>query len=91
MLNCSLHKDCIAPPGSNRNNHRHDQTVLNAVLCRLEYTPCVPDRGWWSSNLDADGEGGLKPAPDAMEWNQVRLFGRREHAVKPFVAHVRRR
>lgn len=33
--NCALNKDCIAPYGSNRENHRQDQSVLT-ILCELK-------------------------------------------------------
>jgi hypothetical protein len=32
---CALVGECINPPGSHRGNHRQEQTVVNAILCRL--------------------------------------------------------
>ena len=96
MLDCSLRMDCIAPPGSSRSNHRHDQSVMNAVLCRLGEEPCARGREWWPSSIDAEEEadaaqGPVQPPLDAVAWNRVRLYNRREHAVKPYAVHVQRR
>ncbi|MHB0754987.1 DUF1647 domain-containing protein [Polaribacter sp. M15] len=34
---CALNKDCIAPNGSNRNNHRQDQAILSTLV--YKYIP----------------------------------------------------
>ncbi|KAI8065246.1 hypothetical protein BC940DRAFT_320708 [Gongronella butleri] len=38
--NCALHKDCIAPKGSSRQNHRQDQTAISFLALRAGYR-CV--------------------------------------------------
>ena len=97
MVRCSMDKACIAPPGSTRNNHRHDQTVLNAILCAQQQHVCVEDKAWWPASIDAtedhDGDGSgvpLRPPADAAAWSDVRLYNRRQHAEKPYVRHLLR-
>lgn len=36
---CALHKDCIAPAGSSRANHRQDQAVLAVLLAHMGIRP----------------------------------------------------
>jgi len=35
LASCSQHKECIAPKGSSRRNHRQDQSVLSVILNRV--------------------------------------------------------
>lgn len=40
--NCALDKDCIAPAGSNRSNHRQDQACLSVLAHKLNITKGLP-------------------------------------------------
>jgi len=41
---CALIKDCIAPMGSNRENHRQDQAVLSVILHQSGITKYMPTK-----------------------------------------------
>ena len=42
--NCALKKECIAPEGSSRKNHRQDQAVLTILAHQLGLTEKMPPR-----------------------------------------------
>lgn len=42
---CSILRDCIAPKGSSRNNHRHDQSALSVLVHKLDLkNKCIGKR-----------------------------------------------
>jgi hypothetical protein len=40
---CALNRDCIAPAGSNRTNHRQDQAVLSVLAYKMNLTEKLPE------------------------------------------------
>ena len=57
---CALDRDCIAPPGSDRSNHRQDQAVLSVLAHEFGYA-CGPycKDGCNGVNLHLDGHGAV--------------------------------
>eukprot|EP00039_Didymoeca_costata_P006474 m.90534 g.90534 ORF g.90534 m.90534 type:complete len:363 (+) comp13271_c0_seq4:63-1151(+) len=49
-VSCALVKECIAPTGSNKSNHRQDQSVLSILVHAKGYT--CPRDNCWESNCD---------------------------------------
>ena len=106
MVACSLTKGCVNPAGSNRANHRQEQTAMNAIFCRRgmpEFGICEADTKWTrSSDFGGDsdragsaGEGGgrgkgrdLFVTDDPKGWNDIEIFTRRTHPVKPYEFQV---
>eukprot|EP00520_Triparma_pacifica_P002533 CAMPEP_0118662918 /NCGR_PEP_ID=MMETSP0785-20121206/17102_1 /TAXON_ID=91992 /ORGANISM="Bolidomonas pacifica, Strain CCMP 1866" /LENGTH=105 /DNA_ID=CAMNT_0006556523 /DNA_START=99 /DNA_END=412 /DNA_ORIENTATION=+ len=81
MLLCAKdNKGCLNPEGSNRGNHRQEQTAMNAVFCRDgRVDMCWDDgEGKWDGSTEfvndrKEGEMG-KVETDKMEWNHVELY-----------------
>ncbi|GES97828.1 DUF1647 domain-containing protein [Rhizophagus clarus] len=51
---CALEKDCIAPPGSSRKNHRQDQALLTYLAAR-EGRFCNQSRNYFGFHIHDDG------------------------------------
>jgi hypothetical protein len=86
---CALDRDCIAPRGATRDNHRHDQTVVNAILCRLNVTLGHEDRKWRLGFRDAEPpEARIQPTEDETGWNDLVLYNRRDADAKPYAAYA---
>jgi hypothetical protein len=45
LYECSITKQCIAPNGSNRFNHRQDQLVLTMLFVLTQYSCTSIDNG----------------------------------------------
>lgn len=60
-VNCAYNRNCIAPPGSNRSNHRQDQAALTVLAHQNGYT-CYPTckKGCHGITLHIDGMGWAK-------------------------------
>jgi hypothetical protein len=41
---CALTKECIAPAGSSRQNHRQDQAVLSVLAQQYDLTRKIPTK-----------------------------------------------
>jgi len=52
---CALDKDCIAPPGSSRKNHRQDQSLLTYFAAK-EGRICDQDRTYFGFQIHDDRE-----------------------------------
>ncbi|KAF0690351.1 Aste57867_18282 [Aphanomyces stellatus] len=92
LVACAMDDTCIAPPGTNRSNHRQDQTVLNAILCGLDVNTSLVHEDvkfWLSSHVDDLSEP-LQPTPDPTHTNDVVIYTRRDHPWKPYTSYIDR-
>lgn len=93
-VECAMDRACIAPAGTNRSNHRHDQTALNAVMCSQMGAdtppPCVDDVRYWMSSAreDATDPRALQPTSDETDWNELFLYTRREDSQGPYARYA---
>lgn len=60
---CALQRDCIAPPGSDRTNHRQDQAVLSILVEQSTLQP-VLTREW--HGVEAHRDIDPPPVPDSV-------------------------
>ena len=93
LLRCCAVATCVNPLGSNRGNHRQEQTVLNAIMCREgigERRYCTDD---WNLRASAEFEHDWGDGPfvttDEEQWKNIEIYTRRVHPVKPYVRHLK--
>ena len=80
------------PVGSSRENHRQEQTALNSILCALEAPSdgiCLSSKNFrmttdFENDLDA-----MQPTRDETDFNEMYLYTRRDHAIKPYLRFLR--
>jgi len=67
-VNCAYNRNCIAPPGSNRGNHRQDQAALTVLVHQNGYK-CYPEckQGCHGITLHIDGMGWAKNVCNLMK------------------------
>ena len=93
MVRCSLTETCINPIGATRANHRQEQTVMNSIFCRkgLKYMCTNDERMIQSTNFENDKQKGVEyPTSDETTFNDIVLYTRRVHPVKPYVRYLLR-
>jgi hypothetical protein len=92
LVECMRDSECVNPVGSSRDNHRQEQTALNAILCALDAPPddiCLASK---SFRMTADFENDhdeMQPTRDETAWNGMYLYTRRDHAIKPYLRFLR--
>jgi len=59
---CATQRACICPAGSNRSNHRQDQSALTLLAVRAGYH-CRRDRAFWTSHHGRDRMPPEPPMP----------------------------
>lgn len=62
---CALIRECIAPSGSSRRNHRQDQAVLTVLLNKNGY-PCKFKEGQWVNGQMIPGELNIQLQQDSQ-------------------------
>lgn len=95
LVECALERDCIAPEGSQRLNHRQDQTALNSIMCTSNvHEMCHTEPQWivWTSAGDIAVPSHLVHTLDVAQWSDVALFHRRNVTEPlPYVRRIRSR
>ena len=92
LVECMRDPACVNPIGSSRDNHRQEQTALNSILCALGAPPdgiCLASK---SFRMTADFENDhdeTQPTRDETDFNEMSLYTRRDHAIKPYLRFLR--
>ena len=92
LVACMRDPTCVNPVGSSRENHRQEQTALNSILCALEAPSdgiCLSSKNFrmttdFENDLDA-----MQPTRDETDFNEMSLYTRRDHAIKPYLRFLR--
>ena len=92
LVACMRDPTCVNPVGSSRENHRQEQTALNSILCALEAPAdgiCLSSKSFrmttdFENDLDA-----MQPTRDETDFNEMSLYTRRDHAIKPYLRFLR--
>ncbi len=92
LVACMRDPTCVNPVGSSRENHRQEQTALNSILCALEAPSdgiCLSSKSFrmttdFENDLDA-----MQPTRDETDFNEMSLYTRRDHAIKPYLRFLR--
>jgi hypothetical protein len=88
---CAVVEDCIAPPGTDRDNHRQDQVALNIVLHRKEnrgHFWVEPSRVYWRTAPDAEN---LLPEDPTVPSLNSTLYVRRGFQPKNYAQFLNER
>ena len=92
LVACMRDPTCVNPVGSSRENHRQEQTALNSILCALKAPSdgvCLSSKNFrmttdFENDLDA-----VQPTRDETDFNEMSLYTRRDHAIKPYLRFLR--
>jgi hypothetical protein len=91
ITECALVEECIAPPGTDRDNHRQDQVALNVVLHRPENRGKFyvdPSRIYWRTAPDAEE---LLPEDPTVPSLNSTLYVRRGFQPKNYAQFLKER
>ena len=87
LVDCAADPDCINPPGSSRANHRQEQSALNAILCAQRADPdgvCRSDKRYRMTSDFENDDDPVQPTADETDFNDMALYTRRNHPIKPY-------
>ena len=92
LVACMRDPTCVNPIGSSRDNHRQEQTALNAILCALQAPPdgiCLASKSFRMTADFENDEDAAQPTRDETDFNEMSLYTRRDHAIKPYLRFLR--
>ena len=92
LVECMRDPTCVNPIGSSRDNHRQEQTALNAILCALEAPAddiCLASKNFRMTADFENDHDAVQPTRDETDFNEMYLYTRRDHAIKPYIRFLR--